>query len=817
MAIYQILLSISTLLLLIGVVFGIYKNKKATQLLKASLQELKQQKYALDQHAIVSIADKMGRITYANEKFLQISGYSLAELLGKDHRLLNSGYHTREFFVQMWQTISVGNVWEANICNRSKNGALYWVQSTIVPILNAQNQIDHYISIRTDITTQKEMEFAEIKAKEWQRTILNNLADGVYILDKEGRVIYMNSAAERLLGFSFEEIKHQLLHDMVHHHKTDGSVLPFEECPVALAVREDRIYQSDDEMFFKKTGEGFSVSVSCAPLHDNSAALYEYEIVGSVVCFRDITEQRAIKAELIRAKESAEQALHIKSDFLSTMSHEIRTPMNGVLGMTQLLRDTDLSETQTKYVEAIHNSADSLLCIINDILDFSKIESKKLELEEIDFDLPELVKQTLSLFEELAAKKAIRLNCEIAQNVPKFVRGDPNRLRQILNNLISNAIKFTPEGSVTLSIYLDTKRTSSDANQLPLNFAVKDTGIGIDEDTLSRLFQSFSQADSSTTRQYGGTGLGLAISKNLAVLMGGDIYAQSCIDEGSEFCLAIYLSISQKLVAKTAHSAKTVISAELNTLISGLRILVAEDNRINQEVIKATLNKFNCHVYITANGAEAYDLWRYGEIDVILMDCMMPEVDGYQATQKIRETEKELNLPRTHIIALTANAMNGDKEHCLEVGMDDYLTKPFNTQDLQEKLQQLAQSGQIHTKETLPTIENKEQKINQEPLLTLKDMGGDELVDKVLTLFYGNTPTLIAQLKIAVVASEIETVRTLAHNIKSSAANVGATELINLARSVEYQAREGEVTSFEKINALESSYHEAVALLKNLF
>lgn len=808
MAIYQILLSISTLLLLIGVVFGIYKNKKATQLLQASLQELKQQKYALDQHAIVSITDKAGRITYANEKFVQISGYSLAELLGKDHRLLNSGYHTRKFFLQMWQTISAGDVWEANICNRAKNGTLYWVQSTIVPFLNAQNQVDHYISIRTDITLQKAMESAAIKAQEWQRTILDNLADGVYLLDNQGVATYFNSTALRLLGFKFGELEKKFLHEVIHHHNPDGSPLPFEECQIAISMQQQKVYQSDDEMFFRKNGEGFSVSVSSAPLYDKG------EIVGSVVCFRDITEQKAIKAELIRAKESAEQALHIKSDFLSTMSHEIRTPMNGVLGMTQLLRDTPLNETQTKYVEAIHNSADSLLCIINDILDFSKIESKKLELEEIDFDLTELVKQTLSLFEELAAKKAIRLNCEIAQDVPKFVRGDPNRLRQILNNLISNAIKFTLQGSVTLSIYFDAKRTTCEENQLPLNFMVKDTGIGICETTLSRLFQSFSQADSSTTRQYGGTGLGLAISKNLAVLMGGDIYVQSRIDEGSEFCLAIYLSTAQNLVTKTAHSEKAVISAELNMLISGLRILVAEDNRINQEVIKATLNKFNCHIYIAANGSEAYDLWRYGEIDVILMDCMMPEVDGYQATQKIRETEKILNLPRTHIIALTANAMSGDKERCLEAGMDDYLTKPFNTQNLQEKLLQLVQSEQIHIKETLPSIE---QKINQEPLLTLRDMGGNELVDKVLSLFYENTPTLIEQLKVAVVASDIETIRLSAHNIKSSAANVGATELINLARSVEYQAREGEITSFEKINALESSYHEAVALLKNLF
>jgi PAS domain S-box-containing protein len=798
---YRLFLGVITFLLLVGIVDAVRRNEKSAFLLAESMRELELQKYALDRHAIVSIADKAGKITYANEKFLEISHYSLSELVGQDHRLLNSGVHPQQFFIEMWRTISTGNVWKADVCNRAKNGQLYWVQSTIVPFLDALGNVDHYISIRTDITAQKEMEQAAIKSEEWQRTILNNLADGVYLLDADGKTTYLNSMAEELLGFSLADVKGAFLHDIIHHHKPDGSILPYYECPIGLSMQQRKIYKSDNEMFFRKNGEGFPVSMGAVPIYEND------KIVGSVACFRDITQQRATQAELIRAKNAAEKALQVKSDFLSTMSHEIRTPMNGVLGMTELLLDTNLLPTQKKYVDAIYSSADSLLCIINDILDFSKLESEKLELENIDFNLSELVTQTMSFFEESAKKKSIWLNCDIEKNLPHNVCGDPNRIRQILTNLLSNAIKFTNKGGVSLKIDLDSPVEKDEF--FTVLFCVHDTGIGISQEALPRLFHSFSQADSSTTRKYGGTGLGLAISKNLAILMGGDITITSKEGEGSEFCFKICL--------KTAHAqveTLPVLESPNKTstpLTTGLNVLVAEDNLINQEVIKATMQKLGCHIFLAATGEEAFERWHNGGMDLILMDCMMPDVDGYQSTQRIREEEKQADLPRTYIIALTANAMTGDRERCLEAGMDDYLTKPFQIEVLREKLETLIQSGIIATKKLAVLDE----KIDTKPLNVLREMGGDELVEKVLALFFEDTAALIEELKTAISDNNVEAVRRFSHSIKSSAATVGAGETVEIALTIETFAREGEVCDVAKMNELECSYLDAVKILKN--
>ena len=797
---YRLCLGLMVFVLLIIVVYSVRRSEKSAFLLEESMRELEHQQYALDRHAIVSIADKSGRITYANDKFLEISGYSLPELLNQDHKLLNSGFHPREFFTDMWATISQGNVWEANVCNRAKDGRLYWVQSTIVPFLDAQGEIDHYISIRTDISRQKEMEQEAIKSEQSQRSILNNLADGVYILDADGKATYLNSTAEQLLEFRLEEIKGQFLHDIIHHHRPDGTPLPYYDCPIALSMQQRKMYKSDNEMFFRKNGEGFYVSMGATPIYEND------KIIGSVACFRDITQQREIEAELVRAKNAAEQALQVKSDFLSTMSHEIRTPMNGVLGMTELLRDTTLLPTQKKYVDAIYSSADSLLCIINDILDFSKIESAKLELENIDFNLLDLIEQTISFFDELANKKSISLNLQIEPNVPSDVCGDPNRLRQILTNLISNAIKFTHKGYVLLKIDIDSSATNEET--FTINFYVKDTGIGISSDALPRLFQSFSQADSSTTRKYGGTGLGLAISKNLALLMGGDITVSSKEGDGSEFCLKICLMTAQNHV-ETVSTPNTEKS-ELTSLTAGLNVLVAEDNVINQEVIKATVQKLGCHIFLASNGEEAFERWRNGGMDLILMDCMMPDVDGYQSTQRIREEENRLNLPRIYIIALTANAMKGDKERCLAAGMDDYLTKPFQIDVLRSKLETLIQTGFIAAKKPIA----RDEKIDTQPLQVLREMGGEEIVEKILTLFFENTALLINNLKTAVLDKNVDLVRHFSHSIKSSAATVGADELVEIALTIETFARQNEICN-EKIEELARSYHDAVQILMN--
>jgi PAS domain S-box-containing protein len=535
---YRIILGIVTFLLSIGIIDAIRRYQKSNLLLKESFIQLERQQYALDQHAIVSIADKEGRITYVNEKFSQISGYQPEELLGKNHRLLNSGHHSDTFFSQMWQTITHGQYWQGSVCDRNKKGDLYWVQSTIVPFFNdAHGNIDHYISIQTDITQQKALEEAAVRAQIWQQTILNNLGDSVYTVDKQGRVTYINRAAENLLGFSFDEIKGEIIHDLVHHHSPEGDVIPREACQIGTHMQQKIIYQSNTEVFFHKHGHAVPVSLTSAPLLDEHG-----DLIGAVVCFRDISAQLSAEKELINAKEEAERALHIKSDFLSTMSHEIRTPMNGIIGMTDLLMNTPLAQEQRDFTNIIKISSQTLLTIIDDILDFSKIEANKLKIEAIEFSLQQVIEGSADVVAAKAHEKSLALMSFIDPTIPHILIGDPVRLRQILLNFLSNAIKFTSNGSVTARAIL--MNQTVDAVQVRME--VVDSGIGISEKVQAQLFQPFSQADSSTTRKYGGTGLGLSISKRLVELMGGKVGLQSTVNQGSTFWMEVPLTISKK-------------------------------------------------------------------------------------------------------------------------------------------------------------------------------------------------------------------------------------------------------------------------------
>ena len=445
-----------------------------------------------------------------------------------------------------------------------------------------------------------------------------------------------------------------------------------------LKIRVDSLADRS-AMLADQSGSQFGKLVLIATAPSSIVAV----IVAALLAFGR-RQMGALFESLDAARRSAEESARSKSQFLANMSHEIRTPMNGVVGMTDLLLRTDLTDRQRHYAQSVAGSAESLLTIINDILDFSKIEAGKLELDNTDLDVRRIVRDVLELLSVRANEKGLELTCQIDEGIESKLHGDPIRLRQILTNLVGNAVKFTEHGHVVVLV----TRVPRDSEIQTLRFIVEDSGTGIAPEIQEMLFVPFAQADASTTRQFGGTGLGLAISSDLAQLMGGEIGVESTLGLGSSFwftanfhpCEAIPANaLDQPLDLDPAMLPRDELSKdEEGTGLLDAHILLAEDNVVNQELAVAMLEEFGCTVTVVSNGIEAVRVSAQSHHDLILMDCQMPQMDGFEATRLIRSRTDANSLARpTPIIALTANALDGDRERCLAVGMNDYLAKPF--------------------------------------------------------------------------------------------------------------------------------------------
>lgn len=517
--------------------------------------------------------------------------------------------------------------------------------------------------------------------------ILESTKNLIYAFDKNFNLISFNSSFK-------ENLEHLLrMHDII---KADINLrdLPLSD------ERKETLIKNIERCFL---GEQFTVLEQVSFSNDTTKETPWYEttfnpiidgsssVTGVAIYSQDVTKNKKIEQDLLQAKNDAIAAAATKSEFLSNMSHEIRTPMNAIIGLTELLLEEPFEGTVLENIKSIKYSADNLLVIINDILDFSKIEAGKVTFENIDFDLRHRMAELRKTFDHRTKEKGIGFEIEIDKNIPSVIKGDPYRLNQVLFNLVGNAIKFTSEGFIKVSANL----VNTKENTLTLRFSVQDTGIGIPENAQAKIFESFTQANTDTTRKYGGTGLGLAITKNLVQLQGGELSLSSSVGEGTTFFATINYQVGNALNLEEKKK-KEDEPADL----SKLNILLVEDNLMNQFVAKQFFKKWKNELIIANHGAEAISiLIERDDIDLVLMDLQMPEMSGFQAAEIIRGQNSVVKNPAIPIIALSADAFLETRRKVIEAGMNDYVTKPFNPEELYSKIVKFTQNSPIPLKQ----------------------------------------------------------------------------------------------------------------------
>ncbi len=823
-----------------------------------------------------------------------------------------------------------------------KDGSIRWMLINSIIMRDAYGKAYRILGTDIDITERKQAEDMVRQGEQRLQMLISHVPMILFALDRQGCFTLLRGKGLGLLSLEQDE----LLGESAFKYYKDQ--LPFLG-DLQRALRGESfssITQLPNRKINAQHYEKSVLEIQYSPLRDK-----KNHLAGTIAVAMDITERRRYEEELRRAKELAEGASRSKSEFLAAMSHEIRTPMNGIIGVTDLLLRTPMNSQQQHYVDMIRNSGEGLLHVINDILDFSKIEAGKLSLEQIEFNLHLLLEEVVSLFATTAQRKHLEVVCQYPIKLDRYLLGDPSRLRQVLNNLLGNAIKFTEQGEVSVHVSL----LEETQDNVILHFEVRDTGIGIDSQIGERLFKPFTQADSSTTRHYGGTGLGLAISRRLVQLMGGEIGLTSQAGKGTtlwfnlpiqksttlhehkyiaplenlnililednktqalvleeqlnhwkihtvivsdaiealshinqsdvlgkpfdvilidytlpqvdgitfaqiiksnplhkDLPLIMMASLSYPLEKSDDHllnmtlhkpicehallqalliaikhnpvenSAQTSQALAAVKNIARWKILLAEDNLINQEVARDMLEQLGCEIHIVPNGSAALRAYHERQYDLIFMDCHMPEMDGFTATQQIRKIEATQSAkPHITIVALTANAMQGDRERCLLAGMDDYVSKPFTHESLQRVLQRWLSKMPHETHETArhilrqtaipaPNLSN-----NDVPLFDLRSCPIP--LEKLLGMFLPQLPDYLGSIKEAIVKQDTEALYLAAHRLKGASATLRAHEVVSWCAKFENIARAGELSqqSFHEFDALEVAIKRLKQALEN--
>lgn len=648
-----------------GILQDISSSKKSEKDLKDS-KEIFQTVFNNSAVAILVVAQD-DRVTAWNPFVQDMLGMDKIDLFNKPaSELFTSSEWSR---VQAQGVKDHGKVLESETQVYRKDGSVLDVGLSLSVIKDSEQRPLGFIAILRDMTRQK---IAERKIRESEakiRIILDHSAAAITLTDEQERIISWNRFTEDMLGMSKDDL--YLKHISV--------LYPEEEWK---KIRAEGIRKTGQRHHFetralKKDGTVIDVDLSVNVLKDSNDG-----IVGSVGIMQDITEQKRVQQMLVKAKIAAEEANNSKSLFLANMSHEVRTPMNTILGLVDLTLDTQLTPEQRENLSIIKNAGDILLSLLNDILDLSRVEAGKIQLENIELNLSHIIPSICRGLEVLAKNKKLELVRDLDPKIPEIVIGDPVRIRQILVNLINNAIKFTFQGQIVTKVRL----LGLADGICELEFSVSDQGVGIPKDKLETIFEAFTQADASTTRRFGGTGLGLAISKRLVEMMGGRIWVESEEFKGSTFFFTAKFRVGEILQAQPEPLIETRIEGPRD--LKSLRVLLAEDNIVNQKIVYKMLEKKGWSIKTAENGKQVLEILDQDSFDVVLMDAQMPVLDGFEATRLIREAEKKSgkHIP---IVALTAYAMAGDKQKCLDAGMDGYVSKPIDRQKLFEAIESL--------------------------------------------------------------------------------------------------------------------------------